>query len=62
VTDAKRQKVVTDSARVSVDVALDNPIGYFSVVRSLTFKVPEGSRPGEYEVYVAFDRTVPGAG
>jgi hypothetical protein len=62
VTDAKRQKVITDTARISVDVALDNPIGYFSVVRSLTFKVPEGSRPGEYEVYVAFDRTVPGAG
>jgi hypothetical protein len=62
VTDAKRQKVITDTARISVDVALDNPIGYFSVVRSLTFKVPEGSRPGEYEVYVAFDRTAPGAG
>jgi hypothetical protein len=62
VTDAKRQKVVTDTARVSVDIALDNPIGYFSVVRSVTFQVPEGSRPGEYEVYVAFDRTVPGAG
>jgi hypothetical protein len=62
VTDAKRQKIVTDTARVSVDIALDNPIGYFSVVRSVTFQVPEGSRPGEYEVYVAFDRTVPGAG
>jgi hypothetical protein len=62
VTDAKRQKVVTDSVKVNVDIALDNPISYFSVVRSVTFQVPEGSRPGEYEVYVAFDRTVPGAG
>jgi hypothetical protein len=45
-----------------VDIALDNPISYFSVVRSVTFKIPEGSRPGEYEVYVSFDRTIPGAG
>ncbi|HEY1244196.1 MAG TPA: hypothetical protein VGF29_05125 [Hyphomicrobiaceae bacterium] len=62
VTDAKRQKVATDAARVTVDVALDNPISYFSVVRSVTFQIPEGSRPGEYEVYVGFDRNVPGAG
>ena len=62
VTDAKRQKVVSDSMRVAVDVALDNPIGYFSVVREVTFRVPEGARPGEFEVYVGFDRNVPGAG
>jgi hypothetical protein len=62
VTDAKRQKIATDSTRVSVDIALENPIGYFSVVREISFDVPEGSRPGEYEVYVGFDRNVPGAG
>ncbi len=62
VTDAKRQKIATEKARVNVDVALDNPIGYFSVVRQVTFDIPEGSRPGEFEVYVGFDRTIPGAG
>lgn len=62
VTDAKREKILTDTVRVSVDVALDNPIGYFSVVRQVTFQIPEGTRPGEYEVYVAFDRSIPGAG
>ena len=62
VTDAKRQKIAADKARVDVDVALDNPIGYFSIVRSVTFQIPEGSRPGEYEVYVGFDRSIPGAG
>jgi hypothetical protein len=62
VTDAKRQKIVNEKARVDVDVALDNPIGYFSLVRELSFDIPEGSRPGEYEVYVGFDRTIPGAG
>ena len=62
VADAKREKVVTDKVRVDVDVALDKPIGYFSVVRSVSFTIPEGSRPGEFEVYVGFDRNVPGAG
>jgi hypothetical protein len=62
VADSKREKITTEKVQVSVDVALDNPIGYFSVVRSLSFSIPEGSRPGEYEVYVAFDRSVPGAG
>jgi hypothetical protein len=62
VTDAKRQKIAADKARVDVDVALDNPIGYFSLVRQVSFEIPEGSRPGEYEVYVGFDRSIPGAG
>jgi hypothetical protein len=62
VTDAKRAKVATDIIKVDVDIALDNPISYFSIVRSVTFKIPEGSRPGEYEVFVSFDRTIPGAG
>jgi len=62
VTDAKRQKIATDKVKIDVDIALDKPIGYFSVVRTVTFTLPEGSRPGEYEVYVAFDRNTPGAG
>lgn len=62
VTDAKREKIASDALKVSVDVALEDPIGYFSAVRTVTFAIPEGSRPGEYEVFVAFDRTLPGAG
>jgi hypothetical protein len=62
VTDAKRQKITSQTMHVSVDVALDNPIGYFSVVHELSFPVAEGSRPGEYELYVGFDRNIPGAG
>ncbi|MDX2204844.1 MAG: hypothetical protein NW223_18995 [Hyphomicrobiaceae bacterium] len=62
VADAKREKVVTDPMQIRVDVTLDKPIGYFSIVRSVTFTVPEGSRPAEYEVFVGFDRNVPGAG
>jgi hypothetical protein len=54
--------VATAQVKIDVDVSLEKPIGYFSVVRTVTFAVPEGSRPGEFEVYVGFDRNVPGAG
>ena len=62
VTDAKHEKVVTDKVRIDVDVALEKPIGYFSIVRTVSFKLPEGSRPAEFEVFVGFDRAAPGAG
>ena len=62
VTDSKRAKVATDTIKVDVDIAVDKPIGYFSAVKSITIPIPEGSRPGEFEVLVGFDRAVPGAG
>ncbi len=62
VTDSKREKIASDSMSVAVDVAVDNPIGYFSAVRSVTFDIPEGSRPGEFEVFVGFDQSAQGAG
>jgi hypothetical protein len=62
VTDAKRDKVAGDALNVDVTVAVENPIGYFSAVRTITFPVAEGTRPGEYEVFVGFNRQVPGAG
>ncbi len=62
VTDAKRERVTQEAVRIEVPVALDKPIGYFSAVREVTFAVPEGARPGEFEVHVGFDRNIPGAG
>ena len=62
VTDAKREKLVNDKVRVDVDIALERPIGYFSMVRTVTIPMPEGSRPAEFEVFVGFDRAAPGAG
>jgi len=61
-TDAKREKIATDKATVDVAVSLDKPIGYFSTVRTITFPIPEGARPGEFEVFVGFDRNTPNAG
>lgn len=62
VTDAKREKITSDKMKVDVQVQPDKPIGYFSMVRTVTFQVPEGSRPGEFELFVGFERNVPGAG
>ena len=61
-TDAKREKIATDKATVDVAVSLDKPIGYFSTVKTITFPIPEGARPGEFEVFVGFDRNTPNAG
>ncbi len=62
VNDSKRAKVAGDSMKVDVAVGVDKPIGYFSAVRIVTFDVPEGSRPGEFEVQVGFDSKAAGAG
>ncbi len=63
VTDGSNTKVAADAMKIDVAVALDNPIGYFSAVREVTFPIAEGSRPGEYELFVAFDRSkTPGSG
>lgn len=62
VTDAKREKIAQDAMKVDVAVAVDRPIGYFSVVRTVSFNIPEGTRPAEYEVFVGFDRNLPNAG
>lgn len=54
VTDGERQEVARDTLMVSTDVAVENPIGYFSAVRTITFPVPQGSRAGDMEVRVGF--------
>ena len=60
--DAKRERVKAEVMKIETAVSVDKPIGYFSTVRTITFDVPTGSRAGEYEIQVGFDRNVPGAG
>jgi hypothetical protein len=62
VTDSKRERITSDTMSIAATVAIDNPIGYFSTVRTVTFDIPEGSRPGEFEVFVGFDQNSQGAG
>jgi hypothetical protein len=62
VADAKRERVKAETMKIETAVSVDKPIGYFSAVRTITFDVPVGSRPGEFEIQVGFDRNAPGAG
>lgn len=62
VTDAKRAKVMNGKVKIDTSLAIENPIGFFSTVQTVTINIPEGSRPGEFEINLGFDRTVPGAG
>jgi hypothetical protein len=62
VTDAKRERITTDHLKVDASLAVENPIGYFSAVRTVTFPISEGSRAGEYEMFVGFERNTPNAG
>ena len=62
VSDAKRERLLNDKMTVDVVVSTDKPIGYFSAVRTVSFPIAEGARPGEYEVFVGFDQKAPGAG
>lgn len=61
-TDGKSQPAGTDVVQVNVEMSLDKPIGYFSAVRTITFDIAEGTRPGEYEISLSFDRKIPGSG
>lgn len=62
VNDAKREKVAADQLNVDVSIGEDKPISYFSAVRTVTFAIPEGSRPGEFELVVGFNGKAAGAG
>lgn len=62
VTDSKRARITSENGSVEVVMSADKPIGYFSAVKTISFDIPEGSRPGEFEVFVGFDQKAPGAG
>lgn len=62
VTDKSRNRIATEDVRISVTIAPDNPVGFFSTVREISFAVPPGVPPRDYRVFIAFDRSTPGAG
>lgn len=55
--DGGNKTVANDTVQVSAAIGVDRPIGYFSAVQTLTFDVAEGTRPGDYTVYLAFPQT-----
>lgn len=61
VHDADRQRLSSEDMTIAVDISVESPISYFSQVRTVTFAIPQGTRPGEFEVLVGFDRAVAAA-
>ena len=59
VTDANREKVQTEPVPVQTEITTEKPIGYFSAVRTVSFPIPEGSRPADFKLFVAFDKAPP---
>ena len=56
VTDGNRERIQSENIKVDVTMPPDTPIGYFSTVRTLSFKIQEGARPADYKLFVGFDK------
>lgn len=56
VTEKDRIPLTSEPVKVSVTLSQDKPIGYFSLVRRVTFDIKPGTRPDDYRLFVAFDR------
>lgn len=62
ITDRTNNIVSTQNIQLAVTITADNPIGFFSIVRNISIPLPPGSTSSDYKLFVAFDRTAPGAG
>lgn len=62
VTDTSGTKLKTETINVQVKLTREKPVAYFSVVRKIGFERAPGVPAQSYRVFLAFDRTIPGAG
>jgi hypothetical protein len=49
-----RQTLATDKMSISTTIPQGKPVGYFSMVREISFPVQVGTRPEDYKIFVAF--------
>ncbi len=61
-TDVNRNIVSTQDFAIDVTIPNDNPVGYFSAVRDVSFALAPGVTPSDYQLFIAFDRSAPGSG
>jgi len=61
-TDRERNIISTQTMTIDVTIPADNPVGYFSAVRETSFPLAPGVPPGDYKLFIAFDRSAPGTG
>jgi hypothetical protein len=56
VTDKNRNKIKSEAMKLQVEVTADRPVGYYSVVRMLSFQTSPGTPPSAYTLNVTFDQ------
>lgn len=61
-SDSERKTLASDQMKISTTIPAGSLVGYFSMVKEISFPVRTGTRPEDYKVFVAFERTVPGSG
>ena len=54
--------LASDRMNVSATIPAGAPVGYFSLVREVSFPIQVGTRPEDYKIFVAFERNHPNAG
>jgi hypothetical protein len=62
VAGSDQKTLATDKMTITTTVPPGDPAGYFSMVHEIAFPIQVGTRPEDYKVFVAFDRTQAGAG
>lgn len=61
-SDSDRKTLASDQMKISTTIPAGSPVGYFSMVKEISFQIRIGTRPEDYKIFVAFERTVPGSG
>jgi hypothetical protein len=56
VANVDHKVLANDAVKISATIAPGEPVGYFSMVKEVTFPIVVGTRPEDYKVFVAFNR------
>jgi hypothetical protein len=51
-----RQVLARDTIKITTTIVEGNPVGYFSMVKEISFPMSVGTRPEDYKIFVAFRR------
>ncbi len=60
VTNPAKAKVKAEPVKVQVQISLEEPVSYFSVVRQIEFPLSAGGAPKDYRLSVSFEKKIPG--
>jgi len=60
-TRSDGSKIRTEEITLEVELRRENPVDYFSVVRTISFEAEPGTAPSSYKLFVAFNRDIAGA-